>query len=198
MQMAGILRIIQGIISVYMLLIFIRVLLTWFQGPSLGRPFEILSSITDPYINYFRRLKFARIGNMDFSPIIAVMVLIILLQIISSLYMFGKITLGIVLGIIVMAIWSSISWILSFFIILIVIRLMAQLFRFDAVSPLLRTVDIIIHPLLEFLQTKLLKGRIISFQNGLLISGGGLFVIAIGGNYLFNNIIVELLYSLPI
>ena len=196
--MAGILRIIQGIISVYMLLIFIRVLLTWFQGPNLGRPFEILSAITDPYINYFRRLKFARIGNMDFSPIIAVMVLIILLQIVNSLYLFGKITLGIVLGIVVMAIWSSISWILSFFLILIAIRLVAHLFRFDAVSPLLRTVDIIIHPLLEFLQTKLLKGRIISFQNGLLISAGGLFILVFGGNYLFNNIVAKLLFSLPV
>ena len=189
-------QIAQAVISVYMLLIFIRVLLTWFQGPSLGRPFEILASVTDPYIGFFRRFRFLRLGNMDFSPIAAVMTLIILLNIISSIHYLGRISLGIVLGIIVTAIWSSVSWIMSFFLILVVIRLVAHLFRLNAVGPLLRTVDIIIHPLLEFLQVKVLKGRLITFQNGLLITGAALLLATTGGNYLI-RFAVAALYSLP-
>ncbi|MBN2509537.1 MAG: YggT family protein [Spirochaetales bacterium] len=186
----------QAAISVYMLLIFIRVLLTWFQGPSLGRPFEILASITDPYIAFFRRFRFLRMGSMDFSPIAAVMTLIILLNIISSIHYLGKISLGIVLGIIVTALWSSISWILSFFLILTVIRLVAHFFRLNTLGPLLHTVDMIIHPLLEYLQVKILKGRLISFQNGLLLTAGTLFLVTAAGNFLI-RFAVAALYSLP-
>ena len=40
----------RGIISIYMIIIFLRVLLTWFQGAYLGKTQEIITKITDPYL----------------------------------------------------------------------------------------------------------------------------------------------------
>ena len=189
-------RLILAVISVYMLLIFIRVLLTWFQGPAMGRPYEILTSITDPYINFFRRFKFLRIGNMDFSAILAIMVLFVVQNIVVEVYTAGTITAGIILGILLSAVWHSIAWILSFFLILVIIRLIALLIRINSTGPMLRTVDIIISPLLQFLQVKVLKGRIITFQNGLLVIGAALLLFITGGNFLIRYAAAALI-SLP-
>ena len=67
--MQQVMRFISGALSVYMILIFIRVLMTWFQGANYGRAMEILRSVTDPYLYWFRRFPFLRAGSMDFfSP----------------------------------------------------------------------------------------------------------------------------------
>ncbi|AUS99099.1 hypothetical protein CLI64_01055 [Nostoc sp. CENA543] len=62
-------------ITVYSYLLIIRVLLTWF--PSINwynQPFTALSQVTDPYLNLFRSI-IPPLGGMDFSPILAFVVL---------------------------------------------------------------------------------------------------------------------------
>jgi YggT family protein len=67
-------------IGIYTLLLFIRVLLSWFPNINwFDPPFSILSQVTDPYLNLFRSI-IPPLGGMDFSPMLA----IILLQIIGS------------------------------------------------------------------------------------------------------------------
>ncbi|MCF4967202.1 YggT family protein [Nostoc sp. CMAA1605] len=62
-------------ITIYSYLLIIRVLLTWF--PSINwynQPFTALSQVTDPYLNLFRSI-IPPLGGMDFSPILAFVVL---------------------------------------------------------------------------------------------------------------------------
>ncbi|MBD2343664.1 YggT family protein [Anabaena subtropica] len=62
-------------ISIYSYLLIIRVLLTWFpQINWYNQPFAALSQITDPYLNLFRSI-IPPLGGMDFSPILAFVVL---------------------------------------------------------------------------------------------------------------------------
>ncbi|MHC5728542.1 MAG: YggT family protein [Nostoc sp.] len=68
-------------IQIYTLLLIIRVLLTWFPTINwYNQPFAALSQITDPYLNLFRRI-IPPLGGMDFSPMLA----IILLQLVGGL-----------------------------------------------------------------------------------------------------------------
>ncbi|WP_319563210.1 YggT family protein [Marispirochaeta sp.] len=92
--MQQVMRFISGALSVYMILIFIRVLMTWFQGASYGRAMEILRSITDPYLYWFRRFPFLRTGAMDFSPLAALIVLVIILNITNRIALTGNISPG--------------------------------------------------------------------------------------------------------
>ena len=62
------------IIHVYTLLIFARVLMSWVPYDPHNPLFETLAQITDPYLNIFRRV-IPPLGMIDFSPIIAMMVL---------------------------------------------------------------------------------------------------------------------------
>ncbi|NEU76801.1 YggT family protein [Hassallia byssoidea VB512170] len=67
-------------VQIYVALLFIRVLLTWFPNVNwYNQPFSALSQITDPYLNLFRSI-IPPLGGMDFSPMLA----IILLQFVGS------------------------------------------------------------------------------------------------------------------
>ncbi len=68
-------------ITIYTGLLFVRILLTWFPNISFyDQPFATLAQITDPYLNLFRSI-IPPLGGMDFSPMLA----IIVLQLLGSL-----------------------------------------------------------------------------------------------------------------
>jgi YggT family protein len=70
--------------SIYLLLLFIRVILTWFPNINwYNQPFAALSQVTDPYLNLFRSI-IPPLGGMDFSPMLAFLVLTILQRAIAS------------------------------------------------------------------------------------------------------------------
>lgn len=69
-------------LNIYLVLLLIRVLLSWFPNIDwFNPPFSILSQLVDPYLNIFRSV-IPPLGGMDFSPLLA----IFLLQIIAQLF----------------------------------------------------------------------------------------------------------------
>ncbi|MBP0001211.1 MAG: YggT family protein [Cyanobacteria bacterium SID2] len=71
----------ETFLTIYFALLIIRVLLTWFPNVNwYDPPFSILSQLTDPYLNLFRSI-IPPLGGLDFSPILA----ILLLQVVQSL-----------------------------------------------------------------------------------------------------------------
>ena len=72
-------------IKLYLLLLFVRVLLTWFPNVDwMRQPWSILRQITDPYLNLFRNLIPPIMGQIDFTPILGFMVLQFLAKVLSS------------------------------------------------------------------------------------------------------------------
>jgi YggT family protein len=95
-SLALVFQVLQQTIAIYSVLLIIRIILTWF--PTIdwySQPFATLSQLTDPYLNLFRSI-IPPLGGLDFSPILA----IILLRIVSTI-------LGEVAGQVIIA--SSIS-----------------------------------------------------------------------------------------
>ena len=107
--MSTLFRLVSGVISVYMMLIFVRVIMTWFAQTAEGKPMQLLRRATDPYLDLFRRIRFLRTDRIDFSPIAAIIVLVVVLNITNTLAAYGSITLGFVLALILSAAWSTIS-----------------------------------------------------------------------------------------
>lgn len=73
------------LITIYIVLIFIRILMTWFTRIPYNRYLSavlgFVSEVTDPYLNLFRRfIPPVRLGPgaLDLSPIVGVLVLSIL------------------------------------------------------------------------------------------------------------------------
>ncbi len=62
-------------LQIYILLILVRVLLTWFQTAGWAQQtMTFLSPITDPYLNLFRSF-IPPLGGLDISPILAILLL---------------------------------------------------------------------------------------------------------------------------
>lgn len=66
---------ISGFVGIYLVLLFIRILLSWFPTIDwLNPPFSILTQLTDPYLNIFRSF-IPPLGGLDFSAILAILAL---------------------------------------------------------------------------------------------------------------------------
>jgi len=71
-------------LQIYFVLILVRVLLSWFPNINwYSQPFSTLSQLVDPYLNLFRRV-IPPIGGLDLSPILAIFLLQIVSQAVST------------------------------------------------------------------------------------------------------------------
>ncbi|MCC5899749.1 MAG: YggT family protein [Phormidium sp. BM_Day4_Bin.17] len=71
--------------NIYFALLIIRILLTWFPNVDWTMPpLAILSQLTDPYLNIFRNI-IPPIGGIDFSAILAILLLQVIQSIVPSL-----------------------------------------------------------------------------------------------------------------
>ena len=191
-----ILRVISSVLSVYMLLLFIRILLTWFSGASLGKPQEMLKRVTDPYMNIFRRLSFLRFERVDFTPIASIITLVIVLNIVNMLRMYGELHLGAVLALIVSAVWSAAFFIFVFFIILAAARYISTVVGGTSFNPFWQTIDLMVNPVLAYIQRTVFRGRQLSYKSGLGLGILVLIAVAIAGRLLV-ALLTGLLQSIP-
>jgi YggT family protein len=71
-------------LNIYLVIIFVRLLLTWFPNIDwMQQIVGFLSPVTDPYLNLFRFVP--PIGMFDLSPIIAIFALQFLMQALTAI-----------------------------------------------------------------------------------------------------------------
>lgn len=79
------LTVIHNIFYFYFILIILRIFLTWLPNIDwYQQPFKALREITDIYLDIFRRF-IPPVGGLDFSPIVAIIVLQILQGLVTGL-----------------------------------------------------------------------------------------------------------------
>jgi YggT family protein len=185
-----ILFVLNVILMLYIFLLTIRIVLTWFSPSGepfsgispgragftgLGRPWELLCKATDPYLGLFYRLKFLRRGFFDFTPVAAVLVLLVARDLVSQLATYHRISLGFFLASLTSAVWSGVSFLLLFFLLVGVLRTIPILFSGIAGSPLWKVVDLIIQPVVSLVLRTLRLAKRIGYTQYLLITLGILF-----------------------
>lgn len=82
----SLIRALTTIVNFYVFLIIIYVLLSWFphERGFMSDVYNVLGSICEPYLGLFRKIIPA-MGGVDFSPVIAVIVLQLVVQVIGRL-----------------------------------------------------------------------------------------------------------------
>jgi len=186
-----------GAVGIYSILILIRIIISWFGSFASSGPVNLLCSVTDPYLDWWRQKFSIRIGFLDFSAVLAIVSLSLIHNILYSLAHYNRITIGYLLAIMLMAVWSVLSFLIGFCIIIIAIRLIGYLTNRNIYSPFWQAIDSISQPLLYRMNRIFFGKKIGSYLNGIIFSLALLAVVWIGGGYVFQRI-ARLLSHLPL
>ena len=107
-------------VKIYSYLCIVYIFLSWFGSRSNG---GFLYEICNPYLSWFRRFRFTQIGLVDFSPVLAIGILSLISNLLFQISATRSFSiLGILLNLLGI-IWSFFSFLLNFFIIILIIRL---------------------------------------------------------------------------
>ena len=181
------------VISVYTILIIIRILMSWLSAPySHGKVGRLLARITDPYLEFFRRFKVFRIGTFDFSPVLALIILSVAGNVFLALAAFQQVTFGIVLALLISRIWAALAFFLGMYIFLVALRFVGLIARLNSASPFWRYVDMMLKPILQPVAKLVFRGRSVPFMNALVAAGLFLLALRFLGGFLINHIVIQI------
>ncbi|MDR2601625.1 MAG: YggT family protein [Spirochaetaceae bacterium] len=190
-------RIVSGVLNFYSILVFVRIILTWFPMTEGGRLQYFLARITDPFLNMFRGKRIFQIGNMDFSPIAAFILLSIAINITRILSRLGGISAGAVLFIGFSAITGAAVFLAGMFSIIVALRLAAYVVNADTYySPFWRAIDAISAPVIFRITRVFFPKRIVRYKTSLIISLASLAAV-IPALSALKALLGNLLLSLP-
>ena len=168
--MINIFDLVATILHIYMLIVIFRIILTWFPGMGYGDVFRVVSGITDPYLGCFRRLGIFRAGNLNFSPVIAIGILSLTRSAFLFLARYGTISIGIILAMVLQAVWGIVSFFLGFLIIVLILRLIAHLMSRSTYGFFWNLIDSISRPVIYRVNRIFLGNRIINFRASIIIT----------------------------
>ncbi len=165
------------LLSLYSLLIWLRIILTWIRVPGSqwdngGNPFlNFLSKIVDPYLNLFSGIKPLRRSHLDFTPLVAMAVLSIVQSLLRIFGAYGRITLGLVLGLVIRTLWSYIfSLFFWFFIIMLIVRLIFCYRRSQNAIQYIQMLDSMLGGLFNWVQKVFFRNKPVNDRNLVIAS----------------------------
>lgn len=196
--MTYIFRTLASVISIYTLLCFIRIVLTWIPDLAYSKFAQFLAAICDPFLNLFRRITWLKFSAIDFTPIIAFGVLMFLSTVFNSMATQHMISFGNILAILLTMLWEICSSVLMLFIVFLIIRLIVMLIGRDSnyYGSIWTQIDNSINPFVFRISGVFSGGKPISYKNAIIIAILTLFVVQIGGAYLI-HILANMLRGLP-
>lgn len=196
-MVSTILGILSAIINIYTILCVISIILTWFPGAKFTAFGKFLSSICDPYLNLFSKSGKLRIGNIDFSPILAIGILSLLTTILSRITLTGRIFFGGILAAIVSLFWNLGSSLIGILTIIILVRWIVLLVKkgYTPYDSGWNNVDAMLQKPVYKISSTFSKNPV-SYKTALLISWITLAVILLLGAIL-SGILIHLCNMLP-
>ena len=192
-----ILSLINGVLGVFSVLIFVRIIFSWIGGVNFGRVGGALARICDPYLNWFRRFSFLRIGFLDLSPIAGIAVIAVAQNALGSILRFGRVSIGFLLAIVFQFALSAANFILGFAAVILVLRFIAYCTRRNIAAPFWQVIETISHSILYRVGRVLYPRRIVTWKTGITTSIAviiaAMAVLGIAGHF-----VTKLLMALPI
>ena len=192
-------RVINVALIIYLLLIVLRIMASWFRGVAPGDAVNTLVNylrqVTDPYLQLFYRFTFLRAGGMDFTPMAGIFVLVVATEMTRQLANQQRVTAGYFLGVSVFAAWRMASIIVLVFLVACVARFVTLRFLGRTDTPMARMVQALAQAPVRAVARYIPLGENGSEANYLLITIVMLFGIWIVGRVV-TGFLVGYLFSL--
>ena len=173
-------------ISIYSILCFIRIMLTWFPGAEYSKFGQFLSQMCDPYLNIFRRFRFLRFSSFDFTPAIALCILMAAQSFCAGLATGAGLRISSIIAMFIMLAGNIVSSILGFFSVILIIRLIAYIIVGDGQSSytIWTAVDRAITPIIFRISGSIFKNQPVSFVKALIVSIIAILIFTVIFSYL--------------
>ncbi len=188
-----ILVILDRLIYAYIILLGIRIVLSWFKpfidgtsSKNVSKLWHYLCLITGPYIALFSRFKIFRSDAFDFSPLVAVYSLLVVNQILGLFELANRITLNSIIIILVLAVWEALRLILFFFFFLCIIRLAGIFFQGARLGRFLSVIDLAIQPFTSFVLR--VSQKTLKYQTILYLCIGVISIVCMAGTFSFQQL----------
>lgn len=195
--MSALFNAISAVLTLYMFVIVFRILMSWFPGRDFGKPGLILHRATDPYLNFFRRARFMRIGYVDLSPILAITVLSVATYVFSTLAVAGTVSLGMVLALIIAQLGGTAVFLMWLITAIMLVRAVAILMGARGDTRIWMTLDQLLQPITYRIITRLFRDRFFTYRNALLVTTalGAVTALALRIGV---NVLATLAYQIPV
>jgi len=190
-------KFLAAVVGLYSVLLFIRIIFSWFGGSVRTKLTDIMYKITDPYLDWWKEKLNLRIGFLDLSIIFAIVFVSFIQRILFTLSVSERITIGFILAEVLLSLWSIFSFIVIFFIIIIALRAIAYLTNRNIYSPFWSTVESLSQPVMYKMNRLFFGKKIGGYLKGIILSIISLIVLLIVGRLLV-ILITGLFYRLPI
>jgi YggT family protein len=140
-------------LEIYMWLIIARVLLSWATPDPYNPIVRFLYKVTEPVLSYFRRQLPMFYGGLDFSPIAAIMTIVLLkVFLVGILYGYGA---KAIIGRFLLVVAGMLDFVLIIFLLLIIARTVVSLVNADPYNPIVRFLYNITEPILSALRRRI-------------------------------------------
>lgn len=193
-------RIISIALSLFSALCFFRIILTWVRELSYSKAAQVLAAICDPYLNLFRKIRWLKMGSFDFSPALALCLLGAASSVFNMLSNGGTVSIAMLIAMAVEVVFSILSSLITFVIILFAIRLVLIFInrdRYNSSSFMMNQIDSSISPLVYRIARTFAMGRTLTYQSALIIA----IISLIASQFILRillNLIIRLLMMLPV
>ncbi|MBO4729192.1 MAG: YggT family protein [Spirochaetaceae bacterium] len=184
------------IISFYTLILFIRIILTWIPSLEYSKFGKILAEFCDPYLNLFKKIRILRTGPLDFTPILAIGVLVIISSVLQGIVSTRRFSVGIILAEIIRLCWSVIHAVLIVLIIVVFVRLIVSVINRDT-SPIWSQIDKMISPVAYRLTNMVFPKKFVKYQTVLIVTLVALILSHILIEIILMGVIANFFLKLP-
>lgn len=187
----------SSLVSLFSLVCLVRILLTWIPNLDASPVGRFLSGLCDPYLHWFKRFSFTRIGMVDFSPILGLGVLSVGAMTFANIAATGRISIGVILAGLLQVVWSFFGFFLGILAIFLFIRLIYDLIKRYEYGPFWVMLDRFLNPAISYVTRLLGRGKTFSYRASLILT----FIVVLFLRFGLAFVVVllqSLLISLPV
>ena len=190
-------RVLSALLMMYFFLIMIRIVLSWLPSSTEGtqKIKAFVNRLTDPYMNRFRGITWLRFGMLDFSPVLGLAILSLLLYLTQSLSAGSIPTAGDLIFLIIQLVWGIVAFLALLFAAAMIVRLVTLYAMKGARPTWIDRLDAFLFPRVSKI-LGLFTSRAVAYPVALAVCAAALLVLRFGIGWALGRYLYPLLRSI--
>ncbi|WP_428770199.1 YggT family protein [Treponema sp. HNW] len=158
-------------VSLYSLLCIVRIFFTWLPDLNYSPFGKLLAAVCDPWLNIFRKFNPFKRSALDISPMFAIGALMLISSVLKQIAFRRSFSPWMLFAVVISILWSICSSILTFFNVLLAIRLIAELLN-RTQNSIWYTMDSVLNPIIYKVSGFFLRNRFVRPKTAMIITLG--------------------------